>query len=1015
KGVVVDESNEPIVGVSVMVKGNTAIGAVTNIDGQFTLDVPNSATTLIVKYLGMEDQEVTIAPDMRVVMKVSAKLLDEVIVVAYGTVKKQSYTGSASTIRGEKIAKMQVSNVTKSLEGAVPGLQTFSSSGQPGSSSSLYLRGLGSLLASSNPLIVLDGVPYEGNLNQINSQDIENVSVLKDAAASSLYGARGSNGVIIITTKKGASGKATVSFENRTGFNSLGVPKYAVLDSPKEYYELFWEATKNQMVYGGAGYTPVDAGIYASNHLISDLGGYNNYNVPDGQLIDPYTGRLNPNAKLLYHDDWFDEAFRSGFRQENNISVSGGSDKTKYFASVNYLNENSYTEQSNLERISARLNLDQEVKSWFKMGFNMAFANVATNSPNVGGTNYSSIFMMGQQVAPIYPVYEYDADGNRKYDANGNPVYDYGVNMGKRPYGANSSAIDQQKNDIRETTVDVINAKAYADFKFLNHFTLTLNASIDNFNTTGISFQTPIGGDAYNVGGRSTKEMQRYYVLNANQLLNYSQSFDDVHQVDVLLGHETKKDRVSNLWARKENFLIPDNPELANAAVLSDASSSSAEYSLEGYFSQIKYNYNEKYYISASYRRDASSKFHPDVRWGDFFSAGLAWRLSQENFLNTVEWINDLKIRSSYGTQGNDNVNNNQPYKDQYEVVNQDGVIGINYIFRGVPNLTWEKSKMFDVALEFKLFDKLSGVVNYFYKDISSMLYAKPLPPSKGRPSSIWENSMGMTNNGIEVELNWDIFSTNDFKWNLALNATHYKTKLSKLPADRPQDGWATGNYFRKIGSGAYNYYYYKYAGVDPVNGDPLYYADVKDEEGNVTGTETVNTTDLATRYDLGKSAVPDVYGGISTYVEFKGFDFSANAAYQIGGWVFDSPYASFMSGGNAGQNFHKDVYKRWTPDNPNTDVPRLQAGYLQINSTSDRFLTKGTHLTLRNMTVGYTFPRSFLSKTGIEKLRVYVVGDNLWLFSARQGFDPRQSFSGSTGYAYSPMRTVSFGLNLNF
>jgi TonB-linked SusC/RagA family outer membrane protein len=963
----------------------------------------------------MQDQEVAVAPQVTVTLKPSDTSLDEVIVVAYGTTKRSSYTGSASTVRGEKLAKMQASNISKSLEGAVAGVQTFSSSGQPGSGASIFLRGLGSLLASSNPLIVVDGVPYDGSLNRINAQDIENYSILKDAAASSLYGARGSNGVIMITTKKGKSGVATVSFENRTGFNTLGVPKYSVLDSPREYYELFWEATKNQMIYGGAKYTPADAGIYASNHLVFDLGGYNNYDVPDNQLVDPYTGRLNTNANLLYHDDWFEEAFSAGFRQENNISISGGTDKTKYFASVNYLNENSYTTQSNIERISARLNLDQEVKPWFKTGFNLSYVNLDTNSPNVGGTNYSSIFMIGQQLGPIYPVYEYDAKGNRKYDANGKPVYDYGINMGKRPYGANSNAIDQQANNIRETTADVINAKAYADFKFLKYFTLTLNASIENYNTNYINFQTPIGGDAYNVGGRSTKDMYRYYSMNANQLLNYSQLFADTHQIDVLLGHEIKNDNRSELWARKENFLIPDNPELANAAVLSDASSSSAEYALEGFISQVKYNYKEKYYASASLRRDASSKFHPDIRWGNFWSAGLAWRLSQENFLNSIEWIDDLKIRSSYGTQGNDNIDNYQPYKDQYEVVNQDGVIGINYIFRGNPALTWEKSKMFDVALEFKLLDKLSGVVDYFYKDISSMLYAKPLPPSNGRPSSIWENSMGMTNRGIEVELNWDIFSTNDFKWNLALNATHYTTKLSKLPTDRPQEGWATGNYYRKIGSGAYNYYHYKYAGVDPSNGDPLYYADVKDEDGNVTGIKTVNTTDLATRYDLGKSAVPDVYGGISTYAEFKGIDLSATAAYQIGGWVYDSPYASFMTGGNAGSNFHKDIYKRWTPDNTNTDIPRLQAGYLQINPTSDRFLTKGTHLTLKNITLGYSFPKSILHKIGIEKLRVFAVGDNIWLFSARKGFDPRQDFKGDTGYSYSPMRTISFGLNLDF
>ena len=910
---------------------------------------------------------------------------------------------------------MQTSNVSKSLEGAMAGVQISQSSGQPGSSGSIFIRGIGSISAGREALIVVDGVPYEGSLNQIAPSDIESMTVLKDAAANSLYGARGANGVVLITTKKGKSGKTKVTFENRTGVNMRGIPSYDILTDPGEYYELYWEAMRNNMHFN-QGMPYAAAGVYASQNLVSELGGYNNYNVAAAELVNPVTGRLNPNARLMYHDDWLEEAFRPAMRQENVLSLSGGTDKTTYYASVGYLYDNSYTVNSNMNRINARVKVDQEVNSWFKAGFNMAYSNVKTNSPDVGDTNYSSIFYFGQSVAPIYPVYMYDTEGNKIYDAQGNARYDYGTEMGKRPIGANAHPIDQQLNNIYKGTVDVVNAKAYAEFSFLKDFKLTVNASIDNFNTRTISFQTPIGGDALNVNGRSTAEMSRYFVINANQLLNWSHTYNQVHNVQVLLGHETKNDRSESVWARKENFLVPDNPELDNAAKLSDASSSAAEYALEGYFGQVQYNYDEKYYISGSYRRDASSRFHPDNRWGSFWSVGGSWRMNKESFMADQTWIDDLKIKASFGTQGNDNLPNNQPYKDQYQVVSNDGAIGIQYVFRGNKDITWEKSNNFNAGVEFKFWNKLSGTIEYFNKTTWDLLYYKPLPPSQGVPSGIYENTMRMRNQGVEIELSYDIFNRNNFKWNVALNATHYKNELLELPEDRPQDGWATGNYFRKVGAPLYNYYDYMFAGVDPENGDALYWADETDENGNVIGRKTVNSTSLATRYELGKSPIPDLYGGFSTAIEAYGFDLNASFAYQIGGWVYDSMYSGFMSSGSAGTNWHKDIFNRWTPENRYTDVPRLQTNSLDQGCSGDRSLTKASYLSLRSMTIGYTFPKRWMSKANIENLRVYVVGDNLFLWSARRGFDPRQSImEGTTGYNYSAMRTVSLGINLEF
>ncbi len=1015
-GVVISsEDNQPVIGASVVVTG-TATGTVTDFDGRFSFEAPASAKTLTISYVGMETQTLNVGTNLRVVLNSDTEQLDEVMVVAYGTAKKSSFTGSASTVSGEKIQKMQVSNVSKALEGSTAGVQISSGSGQPGSSAEIHVRGLGSISAGKSALIVLDGVPFEGSLNQIAPSDIESMTVLKDAAANSLYGARGSNGVVLITTKKGKEGKSKVTFENRTGVNTRGISSYDLLESPQEYYELFWEGLRNQSYYS-AGNSYLGAGQYASTNLIDKLGGsgYNNYDVADNELVDPVTGRLNPNANLLYHDDWLKEALRPGLRQENTLSISGGTDKTSYYASVGYLYDDSYTVQSDFDRINARVKLDQQVNDWFKAGVNIAFSNTKSNSPDVGGTNYSSIFYFGQSVAPIYPVYMYDRQGDRIKDANGKDRYDYGVEMGKRPIGANANPIDQQINNIYRSSTDALNARAYAEIKFSKDLTLMINGSIDNFNSRGVEFQTPIGGDALNVNGRSYVTNTRTNVMNFNQLLNYSRTMGN-SGIEILLGHETKKDRYEYLTAMKENFLIPDNPELSNAAGAPVATSYNQEYSLEGFFGQIKYDYAQKYYLSGSFRRDGSSKFHEDNRWGNFWSVGASWRINKEAIMQGTEsWLDDLKLKASYGTQGNDAIGNNQPYLDQYEVVSNSGQIGVNYIFRGNPEITWEKSNNFNVGVDFRICNRLSGNVEYFDKTTYDLLYAKPLPPSQGLPGSIWENTMKMRNKGIEVELQYNILRDTDLKWNIGLNATRYTNELLELPADRPQDGWAVGSYYRRIGESIYSYYDYKYAGVDPENGDALYWADKEDEDGNVIGQEKVVGTNSATRYELGKSPIPELYGGFNTSLDYKGIDLGLNFAYQLGGWAYDSVYRGFMHSGTAGDNWHKDVYDRWTPDNRYTNIPRLEEGSQDQSMSGDACLTKASYLSLRNATLGYTFPSSLMRKANIDRLRLYVTGDNLFLLSCRKGFDPRQSFTGSTGYAYSAVRTISFGINLEF
>ncbi|WP_297644934.1 SusC/RagA family TonB-linked outer membrane protein, partial [uncultured Bacteroides sp.] len=937
--------------------------------------------------------------------------LDEVMVVAYGTAKKSSFTGAASTVRGEKIQKMQVSDISKSLEGSIAGVQTVSSSGTPGSSSSIIIRGLGSISSSQSPLIVVDGVPYEGSLNSISTQDIESLTVLKDAAANSMYGARGSNGVIIITTKGSKSGKAQINFEARYGFNARGVGNYDIITDAGEYYEMMYEAIRNSLVpdLGYAG-----ANVYASQHLIDGYLKYNKFKgVADNALIDPLTGKLNPAAKTYkWNDNWAEDPFENGTRQEYNVNISGGTEQTQAYASLGYLKDEGYMVGSGFDRISARVKVDQKIGKYFKVGGNIAYANTIMSKFGDTNSNYSNIFMFSQNIGPIYPIYLYDNEGNLMYDEKGNVRYDF-----NSPYAAPQNPLAVAKENINKTTNDNLSTRGYFEANFLKDFKFSLNVAYDVFNLNQTNFATPIGGDAENVGGRGYKYATRYGALNVNQLLNWNHSFGN-HNVSALLGHETKNDHYNYMYGHMTNFADPSNPEFSNAAQYQGLSSYTSEYALEGYFVKGEYNYADRYYFTASYRRDGSSRFHKDNRWGSFWAIGGSWRLKEEAFLKDVKWLDNLKLKASFGTQGNDNVGYTHNYSDLYTVDRVDGEAAFTKVLRGNKDLTWEKSDNFNVGIEMGVLERITFNADFFIKETKDMLYASPLASSEGNPTYIYRNEMNMKNTGVEFELSADIIKNNRFKWNVALNATHYKNELTKLPASKPADefpdGYQASSYWRKIGGSLYDWYTYEYVGVDPENGKPMYNKYVKDEDGNET-IEIVNRTSDASLRQTGKSAIPDLTGGLSTTFEAFGFDLNIQTAFQVGGYVWDSFYTSLMNSGSRGQNMHKDMFNRWTPTNTNTNIPALGYDMQDQSASGDFALTKASYFSLRNLTVGYTLPTNMMKKVGINKLRVYLTGDNIWLKSKRKGLDPRQSFSGSTGYTYSALSTYSIGLNLSF
>ena len=942
------------------------------------------------------------------------EFIDETIVVAYGVQKKSSFVGAAEQISGEKLQNMSSSNISKSLEGAVAGLQTSSSSGTPGSSANIIIRGLGSVSASQSPLLVVDGVPYEGSLNSIASNDIESITVLKDAAANSMYGARGSNGVIIITTKRGTSDRVSVTFDAKVGVNSRGVPAYDVITNPGDYYEMTWESIRNSVYYGGQ-MSLGQANAYASGALIRDYLRYNVYKgISDTELIDPTTGKLNPYAyDLKWTDNWNEDVFRNGVRQEYTVTASGGNDNTQAYLSISTLDDEGYVPSSGFNRISVRGKIDQTIGKYINVGLNLAYSNTTQNLYNSseGSGSYSNLFYFGQNIAPIYPIYQYDLEtGEKLYDNNGGDLYDWGEN---RPYGQLSNPYGQLMTSKNEVISDNISSRGYINIQILKDLKFTANVAYDVFLDKYDYYTTPVGGDAETVNGRGTQQTNRHSALNANQLLNYTPTFGD-HSLNILLGHETKSDVSYVLSGQMTNFVDPNNSDFSNAVVYQNLTSNTSEYFLQGIFGRAEYNYANKYYLSASYRMDASSRFAPDKRWGDFWSVGASWNAKQENFLIGVGWLDALRIKASYGTQGNDNIGVTKVYEDLYTINRIDGEASIVKVFRAAPDVTWEKSDNFNAGFEARLFDRLSINADFFIKETKDMIYYRPLSPSQGDPATQLVNDMDMKNTGIEFEISADLIKTPNVLWTVSVNGTHYKNEITKLPSDQPQDGYNSGTYWRELGGSLYDFYLPEFAGVDSSTGEALY--NVYTESGNkgeLTGTTTSATN--ATNRATGKSAIPDIYGGFSTFLSVYGFDFSAAFAYQLGGWTLDSNYASLMGGGTAGTNWHKDIYDRWTPQNTDSQIPRLDNGNLNANQTSTRFLTRASYLSLRNLTIGYTFPKRIAEKIAMQNLRIFLTGDNLWYISARKGLDVRQSFSGETGFTYSALRTVSAGISLTF
>ena len=1032
------EDGSPVIGASIKVVG-TNTGTVTNIDGNFSLNVSANAK-LEVSYIGMVTKTVKAAKNMKIVLDTDNQSLDEVMVVAYGTAKKSAFTGSAAVVGSEELSKKVTTNVADALVGSVSGLQMRGSSGQPGAGQgSINIRGIASMYAATDPLVIVDGAPYSASLSNIPTDDIESVTVLKDAASAALYGARGAAGVIIVTTKKGANKEGKINVDMKWGVNSRAVPEYDVITDPGQYYEAVYSEFYNKYYYGN-GMSANAANVKANKDMLTKLA-YNVYSYPTGEQLIGLDGKLNPNATLgrmvtaangqsyyLTPDDWSDAVFQNSLRQEYNVNASGGTERSSYYASLGYLNDEGIIKNSSFERITARLKADYQIKKWLKLGANIAFVNSTQNANANLGTSLSFTSSM----APIFPLYLRQKDENGNIfiptDERGLPLYDLGSStLGvNRPFLNNTNPVASNNYDKNQTKGHQLNGTFTADIQITDFLKANLTSTIIWGQSNSTAYANPFFGAKTVVKGELGKASSESWRQNHVQTLTYFDNFGK-HNVTLMLGHEYYKINTTYLSATAEGGFSPSILQISAFAKKKDSSGYERGYNVEGYFGNAQYNYDNKYFGSFSYRRDASSRFAKENRWGSFWSVGAAWLINKEAWFN-APWVDELKLKASIGQQGNDNIGD-WAYTDLYTLSQvSDTEMSASFALLGNPKITWETTTNFNIGTEFSFFKgRLSGSFDFYTKKTTDLLFWLNVPESQGT-RGYYNNVGDIRNTGVELTLTGHIFRTKDFDWSVTANLAHNKTKILKLDSSKKNQygGFYAKSamdytlYWYKEGGPLYNGYLHKYAGVNE-KGEALYWVDEDVSENEITGhpgkklSYTTTNASKASMYETG-SLLPKVSGGLSTTVSYKGFDASLSFDFQIGGKVYDMKYAGLMDpmtgNSSGGAAIHKDYLKSWSTNNTSSNLPRWQFGD-DNSQVSDRFLTNAGYFNFQSFTLGYTLPKNLVPY--FSKIRVYCSGENLGFISARKGLDPRFSYDGVTGTSYSPTRNISGGIQLTF
>ena len=1027
-GKVVDSKGEPVPAAGVQIKG-TNNGIVTDLDGNFSIKAA-SGDVLVVSSIGYKTTNVAVGNQtkLNIVIEDDSLLLDDVVVVAYGTARKKDLTGSLSAIQSETIATQNTSTVSRMLEGAAPGLRVAATDGQPGMDMGIRVRGISSASANAAAaLIVIDGVAaqpanatqnlLENPLSRLNPEDIASVTILKDAASTALYGSRGANGVVLITTKAGQAGKSQITFESRVGYNFIGPYDSAQITKSSDYYEFAWRSIYNSYRYGVEGtglpkedangipftnysnpnHSDAEARAFASAHLFdyvgsetefkeNALGNWMAYSVPgavytttgtgsnssstmSGAFLVGTDGKINPNAKLLWDESYADLLMQTAFRQDYNISARGGTDKMHYYVSLGYLDEPSYLVASSFKRYSGRVNVDAMITNWLKVGANVSYANTKTRTMatrwqnrGAGGASGNTMYYV-KMYPPIISVYEYGSDGNVLRDADGKKVVATGPTYS--PLGDNKTMGTNFNRDLlweTETNQSTFNnqtwtPKIFSEISLPYGFKFTTNFTMEEYNTRNLRYMNHEAGRGADRGGMMLRKQTRT-IMNTQQLLTWSREYDK-HHVDAMVGHEYE-DLHSELvqYASADELLsgyvMPGNftSRYDNIGGYENDKWELDDYRLESYLGRANYIYDEKYYLSGSFRRDGSSKFIKENRWGTFWSVGAGWRISSEPWMEgTKTWLDNAKIRTSYGVTGNQNgvtsyyINPTWTYGVSVWQNKSNGTGRAQTYSLTSPGLvdtdiTWEHVNQFDLGLDFTLLNsRISGAVDYYNNLTTNSLFNQIVSPLANMANTTHtRNCAKLRNSGIEFELSSDIIRKKDFTWNLSFNLTHFSTILvdvpdSQLPAwdektsELPEGTWTSASetwamtggqnagqgklYLRGEGRDLYNLYLYKYAGVDKATGLPMYwhhvtYGDVnKNDAGEYAhggryssykvgdDVKTLVSAD-ASQYEYG-SATPDIMGGLTSSIRWKNWDFSMVWAFQLGGKFFSREFGEMM------------------------------------------------------------------------------------------------------------------------
>ena len=1049
KGKITDASTgEPIPYASVHLEG-TMTGVSSDGEGGYVITIPEDGI-LIFSSIGYTTREIAVEgrSSLDVTLEPDTESLEETIVIAYGTSTRSSFTGSATMVDAQTIGSRVSTNVTSALAGTTPGVQVISSSGDPAAGdATIRIRGIGSMSASNSPLYIVDGMPFDGSISDINPNDVESMSVLKDASASAIYGARGANGVVLITTKRATgSSEAKIRFDARWGSNSRLIPQYDVIDDPAQYYETHYRMMYNSQVY--AGKSPAEAYAYADANIFNQNNGglgYQVYTIPAGEKFIGTDFRLNPKATLGYSDgeyyyipdDWYSETFHNSFRQEYNLSISGGRDRLNYYGSVGFHNDGGIVNNSDYQRYTARINVDWQAKPWMKISTSMSYAHSDSQTASYSSTYGSSanVFYVTNMMGPIYPLYVRDASGQIMYE-NGMKIYDSNQTNFVRPSFVGNAVRDNEVNR-RQNYTDFITGKWGVVLTPIEGLSITANVGLTNENSRYNALYSRFGSQSA-TDGLAYVSHDRTFAVNSQFLAEYKTDFEgSPHNLNVLAGYEIYNLKEQFQEGQNDHLFNPYVGELGNADGSSSKqlSSYTADYITQGFLARAQYEYDNRYFASASFRRDGSSRFAPGHRWGSFGSIGAAWLMSSEWFMEDIWWLDMLKLKASYGVQGNDNLYPSSnyarkyyPYSDNYtHTYNEEtGEYSTELAYKGNTSLTWESSHSFNIGADFEILSGLlRGSLEYFSRKTVDLLYSKDVPLSSGNPTGYYPVNVGsIINNGFEFSFEGIIMSRSELLWTWNLNMSHYRNRIVSLDPSVSEKGIIGGNYIYKVGGSLYEAYMRKFAGVNPDNGKAQWYSKVLDTNGEWTGESVITETfSDASQYELG-SVLPELYGGFGTSLKAYGFDFSAQFSFQLGGKYYDGTYQALMhTSSSAGTAWHKDALKAWTEDRPSSRFPRLDGDTSVGQTAVSNYLISSNYLSINNITLGYTLPERITSMMQIESLRVYVSGDNLAVISARRGMDPRYSMglgsltsgSGLNSGSYSAMRTVTAGVTLTF